>query len=319
MMRRLLVIMTLALPSWAQYVPPGGGGATGITGTLTSGTVPVASAAHTIANSSVTDNGTTVQTTEPLCAGASCPSASGIGASSYVVTGCGTVTGTSSAGSMAIACNSGTYTPQVSVNGGPFGPLGSNYNGFGMWNLTVPLLANFSWVNQQLATAVTGTHFMSLLNPAQASNQRAVLNQACPIAPWDLYVLFNSSSQNESGSAGGVEIDDGTKYQIFQEVWTSSGASLTLGVYNYSALNTYSSTVASGLIYGGPYLWLHVNNTAGALTYTWSYDGVYWIPLASSETYLSANTNCGIATSSTSSYGVSGTAYSWSYGALTAQ
>lgn len=216
---------------------------------------------------------------------------------------------------------------------------GGNYNGFGMWSLTVPTSSTLTtWANQGGASLVSGTNFLAIAAPQNASYSLRVRTAACPAGftagTLDLYALILQTGPAASGTTwGGVEIDDGTKYALFHA--TTNG--------NSSAISTTTATTASGgsvadintdtLNSGAASMipvWWHIHDASGSLTVDYSYDGTgtpgtngAWRRLTSSSNFsLASVTNCGIFANSqsTSPGGASTVALSFAFVAsLTAQ
>jgi hypothetical protein len=210
-------------------------------------------------------------------------------------------------------------------------PPGTKWNGYGMWQLTVPTgLTN--WANQGTAVSETGTNFLSIAAPPASGPSLRVLNAACPSGftggTLDLYALIVISGGLASDGAGGIEFDDGTKYVTFMNVL--DGGSSALGTYEYTNTTTYNATINSDGSYPIPSpVWLHVHDASGALTMDYSFDGVGtpgtiggWRRITSSTSgFLSAVTNCGVFVSAGSaSFPASVTVLSYAFAsALTAQ
>jgi hypothetical protein len=175
---------------------------------------------------------------------------------------------------------------------------GTPAGGGGMWKLSPPSLSSFSWLNQGGASAVSGTNFLSILAPAASGPNFRILHQACPTAPWDLYVLFQGSAYVGAGAAFGIEVDDGTKLVTFNNVFNGGSSSWFTGKYNSAtSFNGSVNDDGNNAPWGGP-IWVHVNNTSGALAFSYSYDGVAWRALTlSTSGFLSSVANYGICVS----------------------
>lgn len=202
-----------------------------------------------------------------------------------------------------------------------------NPNGYGMWELTVPQFANFSWANQGSATYSSGTNFLSIVAPSgSSSNSLAVLHQPCPAVPFDLYGLAIMSYGVANTSAeGGIEIDDGTK--LFGAEMLGNGSSSDMATVYFTGATGSRSTVNNDSMDvppAGPFWWhLHVS-ASNAITAYYGTEalGMRQLTDASSGT-LSAITNCGFyinnTTSSSSAGSASITVLAFQFGALVPQ
>lgn len=183
-------------------------------------------------------------------------------------------------------------------------PAGGNYNGYGMWNLTVPSnLTN--WINQGTSVSVTGTHFVAIASPQGANAHSAhILNAACPSGftsgTLDLYALVEVSGAMDN-EGGGIEIDDGTKI-VTAAIFHDNSSNLNVNTQtSFSATPSTVQSQNTSWPIQTP-LWWHVHDAAGTLTFDYSFDGIgtpgtngSWVRLVASTTGgLSAVTNCGI-------------------------
>ncbi|MDE2102136.1 MAG: hypothetical protein KGL39_33125 [Patescibacteria group bacterium] len=298
----LLLTSLLREMVYSQTFPPagggGGGGVTSIfgsTGTVSSLTVPTGGSIGT------SGTGTVAAT-----------SVSGLSvASGKTLTASNTLTFTGTDSSSVAFGSGGT----VAYSGGAH-----SFNAYGLWQLTPPVFANYSWFNQGGATASHGTNFISVLSPAQSSYSLHGLNIACNAGTaWtDWYAYLMASGGAGITLFGGLEIDDGTKYVV--EI-IGTGGSIQTATYSTSSggsVNSLNSDTIQPIT--GP-IWMHVSNASGSLTFQYSTDGVGWRTLtAGTSGSLSSVTNCGfVANSQSSSNTVSVTVLSSSFSALTAQ
>lgn len=291
---------------------------TGLSGGGSSGSVTVGCMVSTASqigcaepdNSTITASGGVYSAAATTVNGATC-------------TGGGTCNGNYTSGAITtghLATFTGTGNQ---IHDGGAVPTGSNYNGYGMWNLTVPAPGAFTQVNYTGASTVSGTHFMSILAPSSGSNNLRILNQACPSAPWDLYSLvLVSGAQNGSPYEGGIEFDDGTKILSFGILSGGNGGGNGIYSINFTNVTTFASTVNSMGNYPAFFtpVWFHANNTLGVLQLQYSFDGVAWSTLTTAATgFLSAVTNCGVYANPVNTAVSSTTVLAFQFGSLTAQ
>jgi hypothetical protein len=204
---------------------------------------------------------------------------------------------------------------------------GSNYNGYGMWTLTVPTATGWTWANQGSATDVFGTNFVGIAAPPASGTNLRILHEACPSGftsgTLDLYALIMGSAYQKSGSEAGIEIDDGTKVLTVTEYLATGGLSSDLiAVDEFTSVTAYNANVTTDPGYF-PWIpiWYHVHDASGTLTIHYSFDGMGtpgtnggWRLLGSTTTGgLSAVTNCGIVVAGVTSYGASVEALSFAF------
>jgi hypothetical protein len=192
------------------------------------------------------------------------------------------------------------------INGTPILTAGgSNWNGFGMWQLSVPVLSGYTWWNQGSAISTQGTNFASVDAPAASGVQWRIKDKACPsgftAGTLDLYALIVPSGYQNASYSSGIEIDDGTEF-VAAYVFTN-GSSSTILTATWTSPTGSGSTVDSDST-AAPIsvpVWWHVHDAAGELTFDYSFTGSGvpgtsggWRRLTSANTGgLSAVTNCG--------------------------
>jgi hypothetical protein len=179
---------------------------------------------------------------------------------------------------------------------------GGNYNGFGMWQLSLPALSGLSFANQGSSVSSSGTNFLGIAEPVSAAGRISALHKACPSAPWDLYALVVVSGQ-AGGSytfGGGLEMDDGTK--VFQAGMyvNTTGAIDTEEWATFTTGSGGTVVNSDGNFPVGVPFWIHINDTSGSLAVDYSFNGLGtpgttgWRRLtASTNGGLSSVTNCG--------------------------
>ena len=227
-----------------------------------------------------------------------------------LVTGTGSVT----AGHVATFVSSGT---SYQVQDGGAVPTGANYNGFGMWQIAVPVSSNFTAFNTSSQTITSGTHFLSI-NSEQStgggSHYISGMHTACPAAPWTIWALISIVAPNSGGATNtnvGIEVDDGTKYVTVGPEYPF-GSSQILAAFSFSNSSTFNATIGDNAYQmSNTPIWYYASNSGGTLTLGYSIDGTSLTTLGTS-TYLSANTNCGMfADNSNANNGVIADVYAW--------
>jgi hypothetical protein len=233
-----------------------------------------------------------------------------------------------------VSCENVAGTYQWVLLDGSGLPGGSNYNGYGMWQLTIPAgLTN--WLNQGSSVSVTGTHFVAIAAPASSAYSLRILNEPCPSGftggTLDLYALVVSSGPVQSGiTTGGIEFDDGTKVFTLGESFNATSSQIASVTNTATSGGTQSGINSDNL--EQPLttpIWYHAHDSSGNLTFDYSFDGVGtpgvnggWRRLTtSSNGNLSAVTNCGFyANSQSSGFFASTTILSYGFASsLTAQ
>jgi len=211
-------------------------------------------------------------------------------------------------------------------------PSGSNYNGYGMWQLTVPSFTTANWFNGSgTATLTTGTHFNSVSAPGvNSGNVIYGVATACPSPPFDLYALFLVSTGIGQGPLlGGVDLNDGTHHLIVGQ--NANGSSSFLYAGTYSSVTASPSTLfddTSGGFFSLSFMypvWWHLSaNSSSAVTFSYSTDGIGWRTFTQQTVTnmgLTALTNCGLGlqpgNGATNTFSV--TLLAFQFGSLTAQ
>jgi hypothetical protein len=175
-------------------------------------------------------------------------------------------------------------------------PSATNWNGNGMWQISVPTTGAFTAFNTTNQTVKSGTHFVSVNSEAAVAGGAhyiSGLHQACPAAPWTIWMLASIVQPSTATNALiGIEVDDGTKY-VAMGAANPFGTSQAVTSQTFSNSTTFNSTIGSVTYAFGPTpVWYFVSDTAGTLTVGYSIDGTTAYSLGTS-TYLSAATNCG--------------------------
>jgi hypothetical protein len=196
-------------------------------------------------------------------------------------------------------------------------PTGANYNGFGMWQIAVPVSSNFTAFNTSSQTITSGTHFLSINSEHSTgggSHYISGLHTACPAAPWTIWALISIVAPNSGGATNtnvGIEVDDGTKYVTVGPEYPF-GSSQILAAFSFSNSSTYNATIGDNAYQmSNTPIWYYASNSGGTLTLGYSIDGTSLTTLGTS-TYLSANTNCGMfADNSNANNGVIADVFAW--------
>lgn len=187
--------------------------------------------------------------------------------------------------------------------------------GYGMWQLTPPVLADLTWMNQGSATTVAGSKFLSLVAPASATGSIRGLYKAAPgSTPWDWYGLVLAATAGVGGTYDvGLFVSDGTK--LITLGIRGYGTSPVIGTYKWTNVTTYSATVNSDsfTIYTTP-MWLRIHNDGTNLSFLYSFDGMMWRTLTAAvgvTSFLSAVSYIGIYANSQNSQAVACTCFAF--------
>lgn len=315
---RKLILALFCAPLMAQYIPPGGGGSGTVTGSGTPPGLALWATSSALTTSLCSDSGTLFSCGEPAEFG-------GSGQSTLELFNSGGSPTTPTAGQVP-ACvtpsgNQCTIAWTTPASGG------GNFNGFGMWQLTVPAFSGSNWVNQAGAALISGTNFQTIaIQDGRTANSLAVLNTPCPSLPWTLYALIVVDFPSNAGEAfGGLEVDDGTHY--FNVGVDADGSSSAIISAQYSAVSGGSAgtfvedNTGQGAVQYPR--WYYISAASGPTLNAWySFTGIGtpgtsggWKQLATNSSGgLSAITNCGMFTSLFSgSYGASTTVLSYAF------
>lgn len=160
--QQLYVKTGAATTAWTPFSPSG---ATGITGTLTSGTIPKATGAQALGDSSVTDNGTTVSTGEIFNANqlqaVVSTNAAALTSSSYHNTGTSALDGKVTVGAtIQVNSSQGTVkSPLIdSINGSPLSVLAYAIGSLAIDGTNDFIYTNADGTNTGWQTLVDSTH-----------------------------------------------------------------------------------------------------------------------------------------------------------------
>ncbi len=117
---------------------------------------------------------------------------------------------------------------------------------FGLWNYTVPLLTNLTWVNQGGATATQGTNYLNVVDPAVTGDHWRLLTQTVPGVPYTLTIGFTPFIQPVQASQVGICLYDSGSGKIvtWQYAYNTglAGGSYNLADLHYTNTTTYSAT-----------------------------------------------------------------------------
>lgn len=150
---------------------------------------------------------------------------------------------------------------------------------------TVPIVSDFTWVNQGTATAADETNCLSITN--DNDGELHCLVRTVPTAPFDVYmrleplILSNVTFTSGFFFQGGIVLRDSSDGELITFFITEqrvAGDEQNVYYLNANRWNspTSASTAILTLYSSHPYKWLRVNVTSTTITFYTSIDGWNW-------------------------------------------
>ena len=151
---------------------------------------------------------------------------------------------------------------------------------------TIPLVADFAWVNQDTATASNTAAGLFLSAPALTGNQLRILKKAAT-APYIWTVGFLPLVYPISAAGVGIVVRESSSGKCVSLGWHAYNANAPVPrwcIFKWTDPDTYSATTvdlsAGGTVFG-PLILLRVEDNDTNRIFSVSSDGINWMPLLS--------------------------------------
>jgi len=157
---------------------------------------------------------------------------------------------------------------------GPTGPAGTNGQSW-VPTFTIPVLSEFSWVNQGASTAVELGNRIILSAPAVSGDNWRLLVKSLPAAPWTVTVcLIQDILPSNYQTVGIVLRESGTgKFVSLAGGYNNNFQNIVINFNSPTSYNSFAYQVNSFFVYPQ---WFRISRAGTALTYYTSLDGYNW-------------------------------------------
>jgi hypothetical protein len=180
-------------------------------------------------------------------------------------------------------------------------------------------LASFSWMNQGSATFTQTDSFAYLAAPAlNGINVRAQVKNVPGSKPYSVVMGFMTNLQAINTMHCGFMLSDGTKVITFGPQYNTSTFANTLGLVAFKLTNvtTYNSNYQTLACWPRDRWWLKYRDDGTNRTFSYSGDGVNFLPLVSSGNtdFLTPTTWGFFSDPENGSWGLGISVFSWTEG-----